>query len=71
MRVPFDQGMPDAEPPSPICWAGIYHPGMEKNFMTDLTSYEKTFLREGRPTVGLLFIGMSGSGMTCITRRHS
>lgn len=23
--------------------------------MTDLTSYEKTFLREGRPTVGLLF----------------
>lgn len=51
----FDQGMPDAEPPSPICWAGIYHPGMEKNFMTDLTSYEKTFLREGRPTLGLLF----------------
>ena len=54
-RSLFDQGMPDAEPPSPICWAGIYHPGMEKNFMTDLTSYEKTFLREGRPTVGLLF----------------
>lgn len=54
-RSLFDQGMPDAEPPSPICWAGIYHPGTEKNFMTDLTSYEKTFLREGRPTVGLLF----------------
>lgn len=54
-RSLFDQGMPDAEPPSPICWAGIYHPGMEKNFMTDLTSYEKTFLREGRPTLGLLF----------------
>lgn len=55
VRSLFDQGMPDAEPPSPICWAGIYHPGMEKNFMTDLTSYEKTFLREGRPTLGLLF----------------
>lgn len=54
-RSLFDQGAPYAEPPSPICWAGIYHPGMEKNFMTDLTSYEKTFLREGRPTVGLLF----------------
>lgn len=54
-RSRFDQGAPYAEPPSPICWAGIYHPGMEKNFMTDLTSYEKTFLREGRPTVGLLF----------------
>lgn len=54
-RSLFDQGMPDAEPPSPICWAGIYHPGMAKKFMTDLTSYEKTFLREGRPTVGLLF----------------
>lgn len=54
-RSLFDQGMPDAEPPSPICWAGIYHPGMEKNFMTDVTSYEKTFLREGRPTLGLLF----------------
>lgn len=55
VRSLFDQGAPYAEPPSPICWAGIYHPGMEKNFMTDLTSYEKTFLREGRPTVGLLF----------------
>lgn len=54
-RSLFDQGAPYAEPPSPICWAGIYHPGMEKNFMTDLTSYEKTFLGEGRPTVGLLF----------------
>lgn len=54
-RSLFDRGMPDAEPPSSICWAGIYHPGMEKNFMTDLTSYEKTFLREGRPTLGLLF----------------
>lgn len=28
---------------------------MAKKFMTDLTSYEKTFLREGRPTLGLLF----------------
>lgn len=55
VRSLFDQGAPYAEPPSPICWAGIYHPGMEKNFMTDLTSYEKTFLREGRPTLGLLF----------------
>lgn len=54
-RSLFDQGMPDAEPPSPICWAGIYHPGMAKKFMTDLTSYEKTFLCEGRPTLGLLF----------------
>lgn len=54
-RSLFDKGAPYAEPPSPICWAGIYHPGMEKNFMTDLTSYEKTFLGEGRPTVGLLF----------------
>lgn len=51
----FEEPLHAVEPPSPICWAGIYHPGMEKNFMTDLTSYEKTFLREGRPTVGLLF----------------
>lgn len=51
----FEEPSHAVEPPSPICWAGIYHPGMEKNFMTDLTSYEKMFLREGRPTVGLLF----------------
>lgn len=51
----FEEPLHAVEPPSSICWAGIYHPGMEKNFMTDLTSYEKTFLREGRPTVGLLF----------------
>lgn len=51
----FEEPLHAVEPPSPICWAGIYHPGMEKNFMTDLTSYEKMFLREGRPTVGLLF----------------
>ena len=51
----FEEPLHAVEPPSPICWAGIYHPGMEKSFMTDLTSYEKTFLREGRPTVGLLF----------------
>ena len=51
----FEEPLHAVEPPSPICWAGIYHPGMEKNFMTDLTSYEKTFLREGRPTLGLLF----------------
>lgn len=55
VRSLFDKGAPYAEPPSPICWAGIYHPGMAKKFMTDLTSYEKTFLREGRPTLGLLF----------------
>ena len=54
-RSLFDQGMPDAEPPSPICWAGIYHPGMAKKFMTDLSLYEKAFLQAGRPTVGLLF----------------
>ncbi len=47
--------MPDAEPPSPICWAGIYHPGMAKKFMTDLSLYEKAFLQAGRPTLGLLF----------------
>lgn len=51
----FDQGMPDAEPPSPICWAGIYHPGMAKKFMTELSLYEKMFLKAGRPTLGLLF----------------
>lgn len=55
VRSLFDQGMPDAEPPSPICWAGIYHPGMAKKFMTDLSLYEKAFLQAGRPTLGLLF----------------
>lgn len=55
VRSLFDKGMPDAEPPSPICWAGIYHPGMAKKFMTDLSLYEKAFLQEGRPTLGLLF----------------
>lgn len=54
-RSLFDQGMPDAEPPSPICWAGIYHPGMAKKFMTELSLYEKMFLKAGRPTLGLLF----------------
>lgn len=54
-RSLFDQGMPDAELPSPICWAGIYHPGMAKKFMTDLSLYEKMFLKAGRPTLGLLF----------------
>lgn len=54
-RSLFDQEMPDAEPPSPICWAGIYHPGMAKKFMTDLSLYEKMFLQAGRPTLGLLF----------------
>lgn len=55
VRSLLDKGMPDAEPPSPICWAGIYHPGMAKKFMTDLSLYEKAFLQAGRPTVGLLF----------------
>lgn len=54
-RSLFDQGAPNAEPPSPICWAGIYHPGMAKKFMTDLSLYEKMFLKAGRPTLGLLF----------------
>lgn len=51
----FTEKVVDIEPPSPICWAGIYHPGMEKKFMTDLSLYEKKFLHPGRPTVGLLF----------------
>lgn len=55
VRSLFDQGAPYAEPPSPICWAGIYHPGMAKKFMTDLSLYEKAFLKAGRPTLGLLF----------------
>lgn len=55
VRSLFDQGAPYAEPPSPICWAGIYHPGMAKKFMTDLSLYEKMFLKAGRPTLGLLF----------------
>lgn len=54
-RSLFDQGAPNAEPPSPICWAGIYHPGMAKKFMTDLSLYEKMFLKAGRPTLGFLF----------------
>lgn len=54
-RSLFDQGMPDVELPSPICWAGIYHPGMAKKFMTDLSLYEEAFLQAGRPTLGLLF----------------
>ena len=55
VRALFDKGMPAAEPPSPICWAGIYHPGMKETFMTDLSRYEADFLQAGRPTVGLLF----------------
>lgn len=55
VRSLFDQGAPYAEPPSPICWAGIYHPGMAKKFMTELSLYEKMFLKAGRPTLGLLF----------------
>ncbi len=55
VRSLFDKGAPYAEPPSPICWAGIYHPGMAKKFMTDLSLYEKAFLQAGRPTLGLLF----------------
>lgn len=51
----FTEKVVDIEPPSPICWAGIYHPGMAKKFMTDLSLYEKAFLQAGRPTVGLLF----------------
>lgn len=51
----FTEKVVDIEPPSPICWAGIYHPDMEKKFMTDLSLYEKKFLQPGRPTVGLLF----------------
>lgn len=54
-RSLFDKGAPYAEPPSPICWAGIYHPGMAKKFMTELSLYEKMFLQAGRPTLGLLF----------------
>lgn len=54
-RSLFDQGMPAADAPSPICWAGLYHPGMEKKFMTDLSLYEEDFMQAERPTVGLLF----------------
>ena len=55
VRALFNQDAPAADAPSPICWAGLYHPGMEKKFMTDLSLYEKKFLHPGRPTVGLLF----------------
>lgn len=51
----FEEPLHAVEPPSPICWAGIYHPGMAKKFMTDLSLYEKAFLQAGRPTLGLLF----------------
>lgn len=55
VRALFNQDAPAADAPSPICWAGIYHPGMAKKFMTDLSLYEKAFLQAGRPTLGLLF----------------
>lgn len=55
VRALFDQEAPHADAPSPICWAGLYHPGMEKKFMTDLSLYEKDFMQAERPTVGLLF----------------
>lgn len=55
VRALFDQEAPAADPPSPICWAGLYHPGMAKKFMTDLSLYEKAFMQAERPTVGLLF----------------
>lgn len=44
-----------AAAPSPIAWAGIYHPGMKERFMTDLAAYEKEYCRPGRPTVGMVF----------------
>lgn len=55
VRALFDQDAPAANAPSPICWAGLYHPGMEKKFMTDLSLYEEDFMQAERPTVGLLF----------------
>ena len=55
VRALFDQEAPHADAPSPICWAGLYHPGMAKKFMTDLSLYEKDFMQAERPTVGLLF----------------
>ena len=55
VRALFNQDAPAANAPSPICWAGLYHPGMEKKFMTDLSLYEEDFMQAERPTVGLLF----------------
>ncbi len=51
----FDDTMEAPEAPTPLCWAGMYHPGMPEKFMTDLSLYEKTYMKPGRPTIGFVF----------------
>lgn len=47
-RIPWEE-------PGPVCWAGLYHPGLPLLFETDLCRYEQRFCRPGRPSVGILF----------------
>lgn len=51
----FDASIPIPEKPTPLCWAGIYHPGMKDKYMTDVDLYEKRYMKPGRPTIGFLF----------------
>ena len=51
----FDDTIEVPDKPTPLCWAGIYHPGMKDKFMDDLSLYEKTYMKSGRPTIGFLF----------------
>lgn len=41
--------------PHELVWAGIYHPGMDGRAMASLAEYEKSYCKEGRPSVGILF----------------
>ena len=43
-----------AEPPLPLPWHGIYHPGGQGPFFS-LADYKKSFWQKGRPTVGFIF----------------
>ncbi|MGN0954924.1 cobaltochelatase subunit CobN [Dialister sp.] len=51
----FDASMEKPKAPSPLCWAGLYHPHMQKGYMTDLNDYLRIFCIPGRPTLGFLF----------------
>lgn len=51
----FDGSAEKPAVPCPLCWAGLYHPGMKDRYMTDLDGYREKFCVPGRPTMGFLF----------------
>ena len=51
----YCDGVETASEPKPICWAGIYHAGMEELCMTNLDEYRSKYCRNDRPTFGILF----------------